>query len=86
MSYYSQHLMAYDPALNGRVVAAVASENTTEDPERWTADNRHYWCAPSDWAEAWDSALAADNPDPGADDSVITDQMILSSVQALLGG
>lgn len=88
MSYHAQHQMAYDSALNGRVTAAVASENqagnTEADPERWTADNRHYWAASPGWADAWESALASDNPDPGADEAVITDQQILSAVQSLL--
>lgn len=90
MSYHAQHQMAYDSALNGRVIAAVAGEhqagNTTEDPEAWTAANRHYWAASPGWSDAWDSAVASDNPDPGADGAVITDQQILSSVQSLLGG
>lgn len=88
MSYNTQFTMAYDPALNGRVIAAVASEhqagNTTEEPERWMADNRHYWAASPGWSDAWESAVASDNPDPGADEAVITDQQILSTVQALL--
>lgn len=89
MSYHAQYQMAYDQSLCGRMVAATASEhqagNTQEDPERFVADNRHYLVASSEWAAAWDSALAAENPDPGADPGVITDQMILSSVQSLLG-
>jgi hypothetical protein len=40
----------------------------------------------TDWVAAWESALAG-NPDadPGANDLVITDQMILSSVQHQVG-
>lgn len=90
MSYHSQYLMAYDSDLVGRVIAAVASEvqagSTDVDPEQWTADNRHAWAASPGWSDAWDSALAAQNPNPGADESVITDQQILSAVQSLLGG
>jgi hypothetical protein len=88
MSYYAQHQMAYDGALVGRVTAAVAGEhqagNTTQDPEQWTSQNRHFWAASPGWADAWDSAVAAENPDPGADPAVITDAQILSAVQALL--
>jgi len=36
----------------------------------------------ADVEAAYASALAADNPDPGGDEAVITDQMILSNVQA----
>jgi hypothetical protein len=36
----------------------------------------------TDIEAAYESALAAHNPNPGGDPSVITDQMILSAVQA----
>lgn len=36
----------------------------------------------SDVEAAYASALAADNPDPGGDEAVITDGMILANVQA----
>jgi hypothetical protein len=36
------------------------------------------------WADAWASAEAASNPDPGRDEAVITDAQILSQVQAVL--
>lgn len=38
----------------------------------------------ADVEAAYASALAAGNPNPGGDESVITDQMILSHVQPLL--
>lgn len=89
MSYYTQFVMAYDTDLTGRVVSAVASENlaghTEEDPERWAAENRHFWAASPGWAAAWESALASENPSPGKDPAVITDAQILSTVQLLLG-
>ena len=36
----------------------------------------------ADEAAAYASALAAGNPNPGGDESVVSDQMILSAVQA----
>jgi len=36
----------------------------------------------TDIEAAYASALAADNPDPGGDEAVITDGMILANVQA----
>lgn len=87
--YYTQYLMAYDSDLTGRVIQAVASEvqagHTDADPERWAADNRHHWAASPGWDAAWESALAAQNPNPGRDEAVISDQMVLSSIQSLLG-
>jgi hypothetical protein len=55
----------------------------------WVANNRYVWAASPGWGAAWDSALAGhpDEPDyePGKDPAVITDGMILSTVQALGG-
>lgn len=89
MAYYSQFQMAYDSDLTGRVIQAVASEvqagHTTADPAQWAADNRHHWAASPGWDAAWDSALAAQHPNPGRDGAVITDGQILAAVQALLG-
>jgi hypothetical protein len=55
----------------------------------WVANNRYVWASSPGWGAAWDSALAGhpDEPDyePGKDPAVITDGMILSTVQALGG-
>ena len=57
MSYLTQNTISTDPAMNGRVAQAAASE----------------------------AAPAGNVTDPGADESVITDAMILSQVQTMLG-
>jgi hypothetical protein len=53
----------------------------------WVHDYRYLWASSPDWGAAWDSARAAhpDDPDyePGKDPAVITDGMILATVQAL---
>jgi hypothetical protein len=53
----------------------------------WVEQNRYVWASSPGWGAAWDSALAGhrDEPDyePGKDPAVITDGMILSTVQAL---
>jgi hypothetical protein len=55
----------------------------------WVKDNRYVWASSPGWGAAWDSALAGhpDDPEyqPGKDPAVITDGMILSTVQALAG-
>src|SRR4051794_24614286 len=57
----------------------------------WVHDNRYLWAASPGWGAAWDSALAAHPPDtepdyqPGQDPAVITDGMILATVQQLGG-
>jgi hypothetical protein len=55
----------------------------------WVEQNRYVWASSPGWGAAWDSALAGhpDDPDyePGKDPAVITDGMILSTVQQLGG-
>jgi hypothetical protein len=55
----------------------------------WVEQNRYVWASSPGWGAAWDSALAGhpDDPDyePGKDPAVITDGMILSTVQTLGG-
>lgn len=55
----------------------------------WVANNRYLWASSPGWGAAWDYALAAhpDDPEyePGKDPAVITDGMILATVQALGG-
>jgi hypothetical protein len=57
--------------------------------QAWVKDYRYVWASSPGWGAAWDSALAAhpDDPDyePGKDPAVITDGMILSTVQQLGG-
>lgn len=60
---------------------------TVTTADQWTQQNRRIWAAAPGWADAWASALALheDNPsyDPGKDEAVITDAMILGQVQAM---
>lgn len=71
--------------LQRRVTAAAAQQHAPGDPVQWTLANRYGWAAAPGWGAAWDSAVAAGNPDPGAAPDVITDGMILTQVQAMLG-
>lgn len=81
MSYSTVNICAHDQQLQGRVSAACAQEGAAE-PE--TAMWKLMWtiAAAADIEAAYASAIAADNPNPGGDESVITDGMILSAVQA----
>lgn len=66
-----------------RITSACAQEQDT-DPRIvagqliWPISTR------SDIEAAYASALASGNPNPGGDEAVISDQMILSAVQAEL--
>jgi len=84
--------MTTDSALLRRVSAAAAQEAGAgavlepPEPELWAQEHRWELAAAPGWGDAWASAVAGGNAAPGADPGVITDGMILSEVQAVLGG
>jgi hypothetical protein len=73
--------MAADVDLTSRCAAAAAQEGQP-DPRNWAADHMLILAASPGWSEAWASAIAAGNEQPGRDGAVITDGMILSAIQA----
>ena len=81
MSLESINICAHDQSLFGRVTACAAKEGVFP-PE--TAATGTIWqiSSASDVEAAYESALAANNPDPGGDPAVITDGMILAKFQA----
>jgi hypothetical protein len=81
MSYNTINTAAHDQALLGRVAAAAAAEGA-DSPTGAASQLIWLVAAASDIEAAYASALAAGNPDPGGDEAVITDGMILSAVQA----
>lgn len=91
MPYTDIHDMTGSPSLRGRIAAAAAVEAqsgaTLDEPDadNWANRHRYDMCSAPGWDTAWASALAAGNADPGADPAVITDPMILSQVQVVLG-
>jgi hypothetical protein len=74
---------ANDQEFFGRVIACCAQEHATDPVDAATTV---LWpvCTATDIEAAYESAMLAGNPHPGSDEAVITDQMILSSVQAHL--
>jgi len=88
MSYLTQAAISQNTFLFNRV-AQCAAQQEVPQPDQWTNDNRRAWAASPGWDAAWESAMAAHPPatepdyDPGKDEAVITDAMILSEVQAL---
>jgi hypothetical protein len=94
VSYLNQSEIADNPSMLARV-AQCAAQQGEKDPDGWTQTNRRFWAAAPGWDAAWASAQAS-HPDPepptpldftpydpGADEAVITDEMILSQVQAM---
>lgn len=86
MSYQSVVEMAGSSSLLQRIVAAAATENIPE-PLSWAQANIWKLVSTGDWDDSWDyakgTATVNVNPDTGARDDVINDNMILSAVQAL---
>ena len=85
MSYNSIWTSVSDAALSGRITAAVAQE-TPPNTDVAATFLRVQWpvLTATDVEAAYASALAAENPAPGADEGVITDGMLLAHVQATL--
>lgn len=90
MAYLDISNMTQSGSLLGRLSAAAAQEQGAgadldpDAPEAWAQAHRWALVAAPGWGEAWASAVAGGNEDPGADPGVITDGMILSEVQALI--
>ena len=87
MSYLEQSAIASNGAMTNRV-AQCATEQDIPDADEWASEHRREWAAAPGWDDAWASALASHPSsgnayDPGMDEAVITDNMILSQVQAM---
>lgn len=85
MAYWDVAQMSHDPDLQERVQACAAQEQDA-DPYAWAAEHMLALAAQPGWSEAWASAVAGGVPNPGRDQAVISDGMVLSGVQAVLGG
>jgi hypothetical protein len=93
MSYLDQSEIAENLSMVHRV-AQCAAQQGEADPDGWAQTNRRVWAAAPGWDAAWASAQASHPPgtpdapaewyDPGADEAVITDEMILSQIQSML--
>jgi hypothetical protein len=82
VSYLTVSRIAADPFMRLRCGACAAVERIP-DPENWAFKKSLLLAAQPGWSEAWESAQAAGNEQPGADPAVITDGMILAAVQAV---
>jgi hypothetical protein len=86
MSYSTGHLIALDQDLRNRAAIAAAEQGVPAgEEEHWVFVHVRRLAIQPGWRESWESALANGVEHPGADPGVITDGMILSAVQALLG-
>lgn len=87
MTYHAVAEMVASQSLRERINACVAGEGISS-PEGWASSNIWKICAAPAWDDQWDYAKATYqinlNPDMGARTDVISDQDILSSVQAVV--
>ncbi|WP_232676665.1 hypothetical protein [Nocardioides sp. R-C-SC26] len=75
--------IAADKALLLRIAAVRAIAGGAGDPMQWATANRWRLAGTAGWAQAYESALAADIADPGSDARVITDEQIADAVTDL---
>ena len=92
MSYTVGHLISQDQDLRNRAAIAAAEQGVEAGGEEsWVYRNARRLASQPGWDAAWESGLLArqdpdhDLPPIGLDPAVITDGMILSAVQKLLG-
>lgn len=83
MSYNTQALLARDPDLIIRAAACAATQNVP-DPETWAWRRQWQFSSQPGWDEAYAYAIASGSELPGKQESVITDNMILSAVQSII--
>lgn len=84
MTYAMIAAITNSGGLRPRLFAAAAEEGKTPPVEEWVAERIWLLAATPGWADAWASALVADpNSDPGLNEGVITDGMILAAVQPM---
>jgi hypothetical protein len=86
MSYLDQSEIASNVTMYERL-AQCAVEQDVPEPEAWVQAHRREWGAAPGWDAAWAYAQASHpddrNYDPGRDEAVITDGMILAQVQSM---
>ena len=85
MSYNTIADAAQDADLRRRVAACFAQETDgVEQPEALAAIHMWRIVANSTIADAYAYAVASDLPDPGKDESAVTDAAILAAVDAIV--
>lgn len=83
MSYLMQAKLAGDQTILARVTACAATEGVT-DPQGWAYQRQWELSAQPGWVDAYASAVASGDSEPGANEAAITDGMILSAVQSII--
>lgn len=84
MSYNTVADIRENAALARRITVCVSKEVPGEDPQSWVMSRQWVLANQPGWEQAWLSAVANGVIDPGKREDTITDEMILSAVQAIL--
>jgi len=84
MAYFDLALLTQDTDFDQRITACAASEGI-DGAARWTAEHKWEVCAAPGFADAYATALLNEVPQPGRDQSVISDGQLLSAVQGIAG-
>lgn len=82
MSYRTQAALARDQHIVERVTACAATQEIP-NPSQWAWSHQWTFSAQPGWDAAYAYAVNTGVVDPGNSESVITDGMILSAVQAV---
>lgn len=82
MTYNDIADLQADNDIRKRLTACAALEGVI-GPWGWVDARMWVFAAQPGWGDAFGYAVAAENPRPGRDDSVITDAMILAAVQGV---
>jgi hypothetical protein len=83
MTYSAQAQLSQDIDFMDRIAATAAVESPkTLSPKQWAYDNIWWIAAAPGFADSYSYALETGVERPGNDPAVITDEQILSAVQA----
>lgn len=83
MTYKTQADLARDQDILVRIAACAATQGVP-DPESWAWKRLWAFSARPGWDDAYSYAVATGKTPPGLQEDVITDQMILDAVKAVI--
>lgn len=82
MSYRTQAILSQNDQLLMRI-AACASTQGIPGPVGWVYERQWEFSAQQGWDTAFSAALTSNTANPGNQETIITDAMILTAVKAL---
>jgi len=83
MAYATTAQITQSTALMQRLIACAAEQKKVKPYQNWVLDRIWDIAVSPGWSAKWESAVASENPDPGADPAVISDQDILGVIQPM---